>query len=238
MDSIYWLGGDDLGQGIVWRLSGYQVERISIHEIEQQIARMPYIQDAFAIAYQMDGHHFYVLQFPSAGKTLYYNITTGLWGTFSYKDMLTGDENIWKASCHCFTGSQNLVGDTVSGKVFVLDMDTYSDDGNEIVFERTGTVSKETQSNIFYSELLIDMETGVGNDQYPDPKAGLAWSDDAGHTWSNWRYSSIGKIGQYGYGVHCPMLGMGRNRVFTLRITDSVKRVIMGSVVNIEKGSP
>jgi hypothetical protein len=238
MDSIYWLGGDDLGQGIVWRLSGYQVERISIHEIEQQIARMAYIQDAFAIAYQMDGHHFYVLQFPSAGKTLYYNITTGLWGTFSYKDMLTGDENIWKASCHCFTGSLNLVGDTVSGKVFALDMDTYSDDGNEIVFERVGTVSKETQSNLFYSEVLIDMETGVGNDQTPDPKAGLAWSDDAGHTWSNWRYSSIGKVGQYGYGVHYPMLGMGRNRAFKLRITDSVKRVIMGSVVNVEKGSP
>jgi len=239
MDSIYWLGGDDHGQGMVWRLSGYQVERVSIHEIEQQIAVMPYIADAFSVVFQIDGHNFYLLQFPTAGITLYYNITTGLWGTFSYKDMSTGLENIFKASCHCFTGALNLVGDTTSGKVFALDKTVYADDGNEIVFERIGTVSKETQSNLFYSELIIDIETGVGNNLPPgnDPQIGVAWSDDAGHSWSNWRYTSIGKIGKYKSVVRFSMLGMGRNRVFKLRCTDPVKLIIMGSTVNIEKGS-
>lgn len=236
MDSLFWLGGDNLGQGIVWQLSGYQVERISTHEIEQKIAQMPYIADAFAVTYQQDGHTFYILQFPSAGKTLVYDITNELWSEWSYKDDATGVENIWKASCHCFSAGNNLIGDTESGKVFALDKEVFTDNGNEIVTELTTMVDKLGQSYLFYNELIIDIETGMGNSLVDDPKIGLCWSDDAGHSWSNWRLSSIGKIGRYGTVVRYDMLGAARNRVWRFRVTDPVKAVIMGIVVNADRG--
>jgi Phage stabilisation protein len=238
MDTLYWLGGDNLGQGIVWRLNGYQVERVSTHEIEQKIAVMDYIINAFAVVYQQDGHVFYVLQFPSAGKTLVYDIINGVWAEWSYKDDFTGVENIWKASCHCFSAGNNLVGDTESGKVFALDKEVFTDDGNEIVTELITMVDKLGQSFLFFNELIIDIETGMGNNLAPgdDPKIGVCWSDDAGHSWSNWRFTSIGKIGRYGTVVRYDMLGSARNRVWWFRVTDPVKVVVMGIVVNADRG--
>jgi len=131
-----------------------------------------------------------------------------------------------------------LVGDTVSGKVLDVNMAYYDDDGNEIVMGRTGTVAKQAQNNLFFHELIIDMETGVGNGLAPgnNPTMSLRWSDDAGHSWSNWRSCTIGKIGQYKAMARWDMLGVARNRVWEIRVTDPVKVVILGSVVNIEEG--
>lgn len=237
-DSIYWLGGDNLGSGIVWRLNGYQAERVSTHEIEQKIKAMANIIDAFSVVYQYNGHIFYVLQFPSERKTLCYDITSGLWHTLGFKDAITGIEDIWKASCHCFSGSMNYVGDTGSGKVYQLSSDYYDDDGNNIVMERTSTVTKKNQSYLFFKEVIIDLESGVGNNLPPgnDPKIGLCWSDDGGSTWSNWRFTTMGKIGQYSARAYWDMLGAGRNRVWKIRVTDPVKCVLIGAVVNAEEG--
>lgn len=238
-DSVYWLGGDDLGHGIVYRMNGYQAERVSLFEIDEQIAQMLFIKDAFAVSYQMDGHVFYVLQFPSENVSIYYNISTGLWGNFSHQNQLTGDRELWRASCHCFSAANNLVGSTVSGEVYQLRNDIYTDNGDEIVMERTGMVSKQEQKMMFYSEVIVDMETGVGNNLAPgnDPKIGLQWSDDAGHTWSNWRFMTIGKIGEYGQRAYFDMLGEGRNRVWKIRVTDPVKAVVLGAVINVEVGT-
>lgn len=237
-DSIYWVGGDNLGSGIVWRLNGYQAERISTHEIEQKIKAMVFIEDAFSVVYQYNGHIFYILQFPSERKTLCYDIITGLWHTLGYKDQSTGIEDIFKASCHCFSGSMNLVGDTGSGKVYQLSADFFDDDGNDIVMERTSAVNKKSQSYLFFKEFIVDLQAGVGNNLAPgdDPKIGLSWSDDGGHTWSNWRFTTMGKIGQYSARAYWDMLGAARNRVWKIRVTDRVKCVLIGEAVNAEEG--
>ena len=132
----------------------------------------------------------------------------------------------------------NLVGDTQSGKVFQLGMDIYEDDGNDIVMERVSTVSKNAQDYLFYQEMIIDLETGVGNNASPgeDPKIGLCWSDDGGHTWGNWRFTTMGKIGQYRARAYWEMLGSARNRVWKIRVTDRVKCILLAGVANIKQG--
>jgi hypothetical protein len=60
----------------------------------------------------------------------------------------------------------------------------------------------------------------------------LRWSDDAGHTWSNERWTSIGRIGQYGKRAFWRRLGMTmkiRDRVYEISGTDPVKIAIMGA---------
>jgi hypothetical protein len=57
----------------------------------------------------------------------------------------------------------------------------------------------------------------------------LRWSDDAGHTWSNEHWSSMGKIGQYGFRTFWRRLGMTqklRDRVYEVSGTDPVKIAI------------
>jgi len=236
LDSIYWLGGDDIGQGIVWRLNGYQPERVSTHEIEQKIASMPYIEDAFSVVYQIEGHVFYILQFPSGNTTLAYDTVTGLWHTLSYRDPITGESDIWRVSCHCFSGSRHLVGDTQNGNVYDIRTDVYTDNGAPIIMQVTGTANKFEQKELFYTEFIIDMETGVGINANEPPLIGLQWSNDGGHTYGNWRYTSIGSIGQYGARAYFSMLGKGRNRVWRIRITEPVKRVLLGTVINAQAG--
>jgi hypothetical protein len=65
-----------------------------------------------------------------------------------------------------------------------------------------------------------------------DPQVMLRWSDDAGHTWSNERWTSIGRIGQYGKRAFWRRLGMTmkiRDRVYEISGTDPVKIAIMGA---------
>jgi len=65
-----------------------------------------------------------------------------------------------------------------------------------------------------------------------NPQIMLRWSDDGGHTWSNYRTTSVGKIGEYYYRVWFRRLGMTlklRDRVYELSMTDPVKTAIMGA---------
>jgi hypothetical protein len=235
-DSVYWLGADNLGQGIVWRINGYMPERVSTHEIEQQIALLPLINDAYAITYQQDGHIFYILQFPSSDLTLAYDASTGLWHRRSYRDITTGADLYWRVSSSCFSGALTLVGDIQSGNIYSLDLGTYTDNGAPIVRESVTTAMSELQMLMYYQTIIVEVEAGVGLADGSDPKLALQWSNDYGHTWSNWRYASIGKIGQYRARAKFNMLGMGRNRVWRFRMTDPVKFYLLGAVLDVRQG--
>jgi hypothetical protein len=65
-----------------------------------------------------------------------------------------------------------------------------------------------------------------------DPEIMLRWSDDGGHTWSNYHTATVGKIGEYYKRVFYRRLGMTlklRDRVYELSMTDPVKTAIMGA---------
>ena len=82
--------------------------------------------------------------------------------------------------------------------------------------------------------LQIDCETGVGinTGQGSDPQMMMRFSDDGGHTWSNERWSSVGKVGEYYRRTFYRRLGMTmklRDRVYEISGTDPVKVAIMGA---------
>ena len=62
-----------------------------------------------------------------------------------------------------------------------------------------------------------------------DPQVMLRWSDDSGHTWSSEHWTSMGKIGEYGYRTFWRRLGSSRDRVYEVSGTDPVKIAIMGA---------
>lgn len=69
---------------------------------------------------------------------------------------------------------------------------------------------------------------------YLTPKVMLQWSDDGGHTWSNEYWKSAGRIGDYLARVIFNRLGMSRDRVFRITMTDPVKWVITGARMDAE----
>jgi hypothetical protein len=77
-------------------------------------------------------------------------------------------------------------------------------------------------------DLLVTVATVEG----ANPRVMLRWADDGGHTWSNEHWTSMGRIGQYGYRTIWRRLGMTqklRDRVYEVSGTDPVKIAIMGA---------
>jgi hypothetical protein len=80
--------------------------------------------------------------------------------------------------------------------------------------------------------LLVSVATVQG----VDPQAMLRWSNDGGSTWSNEHWTSIGKIGQYQNRAIWRRLGMARDRIFEVSLTDPVKAVIVSANLKASVG--
>ena len=234
-NSIFWLGTDPRGDGIVYRADGYKGQRISTHAVEWQIQQYPDLTEATAYTYQQDGHSFYVLNFPSANTTWVYDASTNAW--HERAGFVDGDFTRQRADNMCNFQNTTVVGDFENSNIYTLDLDTYADNGQIQRWLRSWRALPTGQNNLNRTaqhSLQLDIQAGVGlNDgQGSDPEVMLRWSDDGGHTWSNEHWVKIGKIGQYGRRAIWRRLGMTekiRDRVYEVSMTDPVKTTIMGA---------
>lgn len=232
-NSVLWLGRGEQGEGVVFRAEGYAPVRISSHAMETAIRGYDTISDAYSFTYDLDGHVFYVLSFPTADATWFYDVATKQWFEWSWRDPETNLDHRHRSVCHVFNNRKHLVGDWETGKVYSLEPEVYTDNGDPIRFlRRTQTLPRG-----FYGELLIDMETGVANSDCANPQIMLRYSNDGGHSWSNEKLRSIGAVGEYGKRVKFGPSGFSkRGRVWEISITDPVERAVFGADVNFEAG--
>lgn len=235
--AVYWIGQDETGRGTVYRASGLQPQRISTHAIEKVILGLGDVSEARAWVYQQGGHSFYCLNLPNATTTWVFDTTTSLWHERSYLN--SGEIERHRADCHAFAYSENVVGDYGNGKIYALDRSYWSDDGDEILRERTAPHFTREGRRVIHSKFQLFMETGVGLDgvgQGTDPQVILQWSNDGGHTWSNENLRPIGAIGERGTRVIWRRLGSARDRVYRVRITDPVPVTILAADLGVEEG--
>lgn len=231
-NTVFWLGKDEKGQGMVWRADGYTPRRVSTHEIEYTINSFDRIDDAVAWSYQQDGHAFYVLNFPSADATLVYDAATDHWHERGWFN--AGRLHRHRGQVHCYFDGQHLVGDWERGRIYTMSMDAFDDAGDEICRELI-TTHFRTGKRAFYGELEIRMETGAGRiaGQGSDPVVMLSTSNDQGQTFGSWRTSSMGKRGKHLERVTFSRNGSGHSMTFRIRVTDPVKVVITGASVEV-----
>ena len=232
---IFWLGKDARGNGMVYQASGYTGQRISTHAVEWQIQSYGDVSDAIGYTYQQDGHTFYVLTFPSANKTWVYDVSTQAW--HERAGFSNGSFTRHRSNCQVNFNNEILVGDYQNGKIYAFDMTTYSDDSEIQKWLRSWRALPPGENDLKRSthhSLQLDIQSGVGlNDgQGEDPQARMRWSDDGGHTWSNYHWKPLGRIGEYGKRVIWRRLGMTkklRDRVYEISGTDAVEIKIMGA---------
>lgn len=236
-NTVFWLGGDSRGRGIVLKAVGYsQAQRVSTHAIEYAIGTYGDVSDAQAWTYQQEGHTFYVLSFPSASRTWVLDAATSLWHERAYRADDGSLERVRAAVQMVFDGKV-IVSDYKLGSLYELDLDTYTDVGGAAIprIRSCPHLSADLKQQLFHS-LQIDMQAGVGLNaptQAQNPQAMLRWSDDGGHTWSNEAWTEIGRIGEYRTRVRWRRLGRSRDRVFEVTITDPVKVVIIGATAEV-----
>jgi hypothetical protein len=223
----------------VMKNTGYLHTPISTTTIDYQIASYITVSDAIGYIFNMEGHAFYVLIFPTVNVTWVHDITTGYW--FEWESYNTRESRIpWsrhRSNCHTNCWGKEFVGDYETGSIYYLSMNTYTDNGHTIRRIRSSQYTSANNHNVIYHRLALDFETGVGlagNGQGSEPTVLLDWSNDGGHTWSNNYSSSIGKVGEYESRAYWTRLGMARSRVFRVTMSDPVKPVIMGAYADME----
>jgi hypothetical protein len=237
-NTVFWLGRDESGEGMVFQAKGYQPERISTHPIEQEIQSYGDISDARSWTYQQDGHYFYILNFPSASKTWAYDSTTGLWHERAY--LSNGQLYRDRADCHMYAFGKHVVGDYENGNIYELTREVMTDNDQPILRRRRAPHLTADLDRVFYSAFELDAQMGIGLDgvgQGTDPQVMLRFSDDGGHSWSNEKWASLGKIGQTKSRARWRRLGKARDRVFEITITDPVDVVLIGAKLEFEKGA-
>jgi hypothetical protein len=231
---LYWLSNKKQ----VCRNQGYQLQFISTPEIEFQIASYGDLSNTQGFMYSIEGNTFYVLAFPDVSKTWVYNTTTNYWHEWQSYLSISTPWGRHRSNCAVQFGDNWIVGDYQNGLLYKLNMEIYTDNGNAIRRQRAAQCINKERLNIIHHLLEIDFETGAGLDgdvQGSDPQVILDWSDDGGHTWSNQHWKSLGKIGTFLTRVRWLQLGMSRNRVYRITVSDPIKTVILGAYAELEE---
>ena len=241
-NSVFFISGSDMGQGIVYRLNGFSPVRISNHAVEFALSTYPKISDAIAYTYVDQGHSFYHLYFPTANKSWRYDIATGFWHEVGFWNGSSFDAH--RSQCHVFAFGQHLVGDWRTGSIYSMSINNVQDFGNIIRRVRKAPHVSSENEWIFHYSLQVDLEVGLGpmpplldgQGKPRDPQAMLRWSDDGGKTWSNTYALGVGQAGQYKKRVIWRRLGRSRDRVYELSVTDPIAWRVIDAYLKADPG--
>ena len=237
-NSVYWVGKNSQGNGVVWKLTGYTPTRVSTHSIENRISTATDMSDIVGYAYQQEGHTFYVISSTTGNWTMAYDVASGLWHERAFRNTTSGVFERHKADCYAFFNGYHVIGDYVTGEVYTFHLDVYADDGDPLRWLRTWRAlapGENDLNSITFYRLQIDLEAGVGlsSGQGSDPQVTMRYSNDGGHTFGNDHSASIGgATGEFGWRAIWRRLSSnrhGRDRVFELSGSDPVKRVFIGA---------
>ncbi len=237
--SVFWLSQDNQGVAIAMKSSGYSAKRISTHAIEFEWQNYMKLDDAIGFTFQQGGHTFYVLTFPAQDKTWVYDDATGQWFEWNYVDN-NGKLHRHRANAYAFAYGKNVVGDFQNGKIYALDPNAYTDNGQPIVRIRSFPHLVNDGKRVSYQSFIADIQSGTitghatedvtvsdfdwsFNDDFgaspstlAAPRITLRYSDNRGQSYTGAINQLLGSTGQYSQSPIWQPLGMARDRVFEL----------------------
>ena len=173
-----------------------------------------------AWTFSIDQHIYYVLSLEA--ETWVYDVTTKLWSNSA-----SFDRSYWRAHLGTDVSGDAFALDAQAGsnQVWKVNPDTQTDAGYPII--ATATAFHELKSgrdgcgNI---SIIASVGTGLQEGQGSNPIVELRWSDDQGQTWTDWKRTGLGRVGNYEKRVRWNRLGQIRapGRYFQFRRSDPV----------------
>ena len=228
--SAFWLGQDAKGEGIVFSMQAYQPIRVSSHALEEQLAGVSDLSGTWAWTYHQEGLTFYVLQVPGLSSTWVYELASGTW--HERAEWVNGDYQPWRASCHALAYGVHVVGDS-TGQLYELSPTASSNAGDVLIRDRiTPHNAMPTLERRRFGSLQVDCTVGLGITAGAQATLMLRYSDNSGASWSNWRYLTLGAIGEYLARARATMLGAARDRVWHIRVTDDVRCDLLSAILD------
>lgn len=230
-NSIFWLGRDANGAGMVYKLEGLHGIRISTNAVDEDIqaaiASGADVSKATAFAFQMNGRSQYWLKVPGCAMTWVYDIASGEWTNAS--DFVDGEHIQHRATHHAYCyGKHLVVGD--DDVIDYFDVNAYTNRGDPLVRERTSPHYATPQlDRITFGLFELDCTVGFGKSAHEAATAMLAYSNDGGYEWSDFRRTSLGAVGDKTARARWLRLGSARDRVWRVRCADDVAFAIVNA---------
>ena len=159
-NSFAYLSKNNRGTAQIVQMNGYIPQRISTHAVENSLTGYD-ISDAVAWTYQLEGHEVYVISFPSIQLTWCYDIASGMWHKWLYTNNL-GQYERCRGNCAAVFQGYVLVGDYSNGKIYHLDKNVYTDDGQFVKRLRRAPHLVSDLQRQYFEELQIQFQPGVG----------------------------------------------------------------------------
>jgi hypothetical protein len=226
---------------------GFRPQRVSTFAVENDWNSYATVADAISFTYIEEGHHFWVISFPTANRTWVYDATTGFWHRRGWWNGMSNDRI--RQAFHAYVDlvahggsgarpAQHYVGDWQNGKIYTQSLGVLQDAGTQITRQRASPyVSNTGSKRMFFNrfELLAQVGTG-GNPNGLNLYPALDWSDDGGRNWSNQHFPRTSLASTKARLVY-PRLGSSEfdGRVFRITITDNAPVILVQATV---EGTP
>ena len=158
-ESFAFVSKDTRGTATIGVMTGYAYQKISTHAVENTLVGKV-ISDAIAYTYRVEGHEFYVVTFPSVDLTWVYDLATEQW--HKWLSVEDGEYHRHRSNCGAFFNNMNIVGDYANGKIYSVERDVYTEDGNTIRRLRRAPHLVQDFQREYFDELQIQFQPGVG----------------------------------------------------------------------------
>ena len=207
----------------VVRLQGRSPVIIS-NPFDRDFQAMETVSDARSMQIIPDGETFYIITFPTEGRTFAYDYKRDYWSEWSYWDATNAerDNYLGQTAAYMRKWDQQLVGSRSDGTVYRTSTSYYKDDTATINTDiYTGWNNYGTDSWKFCHELRVKLRRGDG-DAF-DGKVFEVWYRDNGEAqWKGPRHIDMGQLGEVDHIVRLRRLGRYRTRQWRFRCAEPV----------------
>ncbi len=215
-DAVFMLAKDK-----TFRQFGGSWAPISNAGIDSVIAAMDQVSDCYGMSYSHSGHHFNVWTFPNGGRTVDHDMTTGEWHERESR-INTVSLGRWRVAFIAQVWGKQIVGDRESGKLGILDPETFEEWGEPQVMSWAYPNVYAPGRGVSHRELTLFIAAGRGplTGQGSDPKLTLYYSNDGGCTWTAKPFGSLGATGQHERRCRFFNLGLSMDRAYRVDVSD------------------
>lgn len=232
-NTVYWLGRDQQGGGMVWKAQGYQPARVSNQGIEQKIQKVIEsgidVTQAIAYTYQQNGRSFYVLNVPGLDTTWAYDVAAQQW--HERAEFVNGAYTKSRITHHAYCYGKHIGGGS-DGGLYVFNPETNNNAGDILVRDRISPhYAQPSLNRIKFGDFELDCRVGAGKPDGTGCLVMMRYSDDGGETWGEWNEQTLGAVGQYDQRARFLRNGSARDRIWQVRVTDDSPFQLVGAKV-------
>lgn len=175
--NVYWLSQSPEGARMVMKGGANNVaQRISTHAIEKEFLKYARVDDAIGSVYQIEGHSFYELHFPSADKTWAFDQATEQWWEDNSIDV-NGALHRARSTFTAYAYGKNVALDWATGQLYQIDSQTTTDNGMPIPWIRSFPHYVKELKYITLPAIVGDIITGSTPNTGDVPQFNSPWSN-------------------------------------------------------------